>query len=513
MNGAEALVRTFVNAGLEVCFTNPGTSELHFVAALSRVAGMRPILGLFEGVVSGAADGYARMADKPAVTLPHLGPGLANGLANFHNARKARTPIVNLIGEHAISHRPYDAPLTADVEAFARPVSGWVRTADDPKTLARDGAEAVAAAFGPPGQVASLIVPADVAWTEAGDPADPLPIPSAERASPDAVTDTALALRSGESAAILMSGRALRRAPLEVAGRIASSTGARLFCDTFNARWERGAGVPRVDPLPYFAEGASVALAGVRHLILVGTQAPVAFFAYPGKPSSLTPETCRIQTLASPAEDCEAALEALADALGANQAAARAERDVASAPAGRLSPASIAISVSALLPEGAIVSEEAITASAALTPGTRGAAPHDWLGLTGGAIGQGIPVATGAAVACPDRKVVCLQADGSAMYTIQGLWTQSREGLDVTTVILANRSYAILQIELQRVGALETGPDVQQMLRIDDPVLDLFRISQGLGVPATRVTTAEEFHQQFARSMAEPGPCLIEAVY
>ncbi len=513
MNGAEALIRTLVHAGIEVCFTNPGTSEMHFVAALDRVPGIRPVLGLFEGVVSGAADGYARMAGKPASTLLHLGPGLANGLANFHNARKARSPIVSLVGDHALSHQAFDAPLSADVEGFARPVSCWVRSARDPKQLARDGADALAAACRPPGGVATLVVPADVAWGDGGSPAGPPAPAKRETVAPERVGTAARALRSGEPAVLLMSGEALRTGPLEAAGRIAAASGARLFCDTFNARLERGAGRTPITPLPYFAESVMETLAGTRHLVVVGTQAPVAFFAYPDKPGALTPPGCEVVTLATPAEDAGAALQALADELGAREEPPREPRAPSAAPRGALEPASIGASLAALLPEGAIVSDESITAGLVLLTASRGAPPHDWLFLTGGAIGQGIPVATGAAVACPGRKVVCLEGDGSAMYTIQGLWTQAREGLDVTTVILANRSYAILQTELARVGAGAIGERARDMLEIGRPDLDLCAVASGMGVAASRVTTAEEFHARFAEAMAQPGPKLIEAVF
>jgi len=513
MNAAEALVRTLVGAGIEVCFTNPGTSEMHFVAALDRVGGMRSILGLFEGVVSGAADGYGRMAERPAATLLHLGPGLANGIANFHNAKKARTPIVSLVGNHALRHLAFDAPLTADVEAIARPVSAWVRSSRDPAALPGDAAAAVAAALAPPGGIATLVVPADVAW---GDAPGPVPAPPArkrETVSPESVSVAARALRSGEPAVLLLTGAALREQPLDAAGRIARASGARLFCNTFNARLARGAGRVAVPPLPYFAEGANEALRSVRHLVLVGASAPVAFFAYPGRPSELTPEGCAVHVLASPAQDAEAALEALGDELGVRvEVPERSPLRRPDAPGGALSPGAIGASLAALLPENAIVVDESITASPALFGPTATAAPHDWLFLTGGAIGQGLPLATGAAVACPERKVVCLEADGSAMYTLQALWTQAREGLDVTTVVLANRSYAILQVEMARMGFGAPGPRARDMLEIARPALDFVQLSQGMGVPATRATSADELYRQLASALAARGPHLIEAV-
>ena len=513
MNGAEALVQTLVQSGIEVCLTNPGTSEMHLVAALDRVPGMRPVLGLFEGVVSGAADGYARMAGKPAATLLHLGPGLGNALANLHNARKARSPLVNIVGDHALSHAAYDAPLSSDVAAIAAPVSGWVRRCEDRADLAADGAEAVAAAHGPPGRIATLIVPADVAWSDGPGPAAPRPHRPPPAPEPEAVRTCAAALREGP-AALLLSGPALRREGLARANAAASAAGAKLFCDTFNARLERGAGVPPITPLPYFPEPALEALSQLRHLVLVGTQSPVAFFAYPGCPSERVPPGGAGHGLAEPGADANAALEARCDELGAGPAPPAAEEEVPPArPSGKLGPRSIGASLGALLPEGAIVSDESITAAAGVFPQTRCAAPHDWLFLTGGSIGQGMPLATGAALACPDRKVVCLEGDGSGMYTLQALWTQAREGLDVTSVVFANRSYAILKVELARLGVTEPGPRARSVVSIEEPRLDWVALSRGMGVPARRASTAEEFHAALAAALAEPGPQLVEAVY
>ncbi|MEE2677267.1 MAG: acetolactate synthase large subunit [Myxococcota bacterium] len=513
MNGAEALVRTLVQSGVELCLTNPGTSELHFVAALDRVPGMRPVLGLFEGVVSGAADGYARMAGKPAATLLHLGPGLGNALANLHNAKKARTPLVNLVGDHATTHAAYDAPLSSDVAAIAAPVSGWVRRCEDRADLAAHGAEAVAAAQGPPGQVATLVVPADIAWTDGPGPAPARQQTAPASPDPDRVRACAAALRAG-SAALLLTGPALRRDSLARAHAAAARTGAGLFCDTFNARLERGAGIPPITPLPYFAESALETLSGLRHLVLVGTQSPVAFFAYPERPSGLAPKDCAIHVLADPGEDGPAALEALCQELDVTGTPAPSPAEPRPGkPTGKLGPASIGASLSALLPEGAIVSDECITAAAAVFPQTRGAAPHDWLFLTGGAIGQGMPLATGAALACPDRKVVCLEGDGSGMYTLQALWTQAREGLDVTTVVFANRSYGILEVELARLGVREPGPRARSVVSMSSPDLDWVELSRGMGVPARRAETADDFHAALGTALAEPGPSLVEAVF
>lgn len=518
MNGAESVVRTLVAHGIEVCFTNPGTSEMHFVAALDRVPGIRPVLGLFEGVVSGAADGYGRMAGKPASTLLHLGPGLGNALANLHNARRARTPIVNIVGEHATYHRACDAPLAMDIESAARPVSCFVRTCEEVRRAGADTADAIAAATAPPGGIATLLLPADVAWTTGGRPVAAHASPRPRTVSEHGVERAARALRSGEPAALLLSGAAVASSgALETAARIAAATGARLLVDTFVPRVARGAGRARIEAVPYFAEAAVAALAPLRHAVLVGTKPPVAFFAYPDKPSRLLPELCTVHALATPDEDGPGALEALCDALGARRATPVLEpRTETTLPSGELTPASVAQAVAALLPEGAIVVDESVTGGAALVPATRGAAPHDWLLLTGGAIGQGLPAATGAAIACPGRKVLCFEGDGSAMYTIQSLWTQAREGLDIVNVVFANRRYAILQIELARVGALAPGQTpgsrAQDMLEIGRPDLDFVALARGHGVPATRATSADDFAKQLAGALASPGPHLIEAV-
>ncbi|HEY8527758.1 MAG TPA: acetolactate synthase large subunit [Acidimicrobiales bacterium] len=512
LNGAQALIRTLAACGVDTCFSNPGTSEMHFVAALDTVPEMRGVLALFEGVATGAADGYARMAGKPAATLLHLGPGLGNGLANLHNARKGKVPVVNVVGDHATYHKQYDAQLESDIETVARNVSPWIRWSTTPRDVGRDAAEAVAAALGPPGAVATLILPADVSWSPGGEVAAPVPARGPQPVDADVVEGAAKALRSGEPAALLLGGTALRERGLVAASRAANAVGARLLAETFPTRHERGAGLPDVSRLAYLAEFAAGQLEGLRHLVLVDAKAPVSFFAYPGKPSYLVPEGCTVHVLATADQDAPGALEALADLLGAPaDGADRHDAERPELPTGELTPQAVAQAVGALLPEGAIVSDEANT-SGLFTPGlTAGAPRHDWLCLTGGAIGQGLPVATGAAVACPDRKVLALQADGSALYTIQALWTQAREGLDVTTVVYNNRSYAVLNMELSRVGA-EAGPRARDLLDLSRPDIDFVAVARGLGVPATRATTADELADQLGRALAEPGPALIEAV-
>ncbi len=511
--GAEALIRTLADAGVTRCFTNPGTSEMHFVAALDSVPEMRAVLALFEGVATGAADGYARMAERPAATLLHLGPGLGNGLANLHNARRAKVPMVNIVGDHATYHAQYDAQLQSDIETVARNVSGWIRTSASATSVGTDAAEAVAAATGPPGQVATLILPADVSWSSGGEPAElsaPRPAPAP---SEDVVEHIAKALRGRGESALLLGGTALREPALVAATRVAAATGAKVFAETFPTRIERGAGLPPTERIAYLAELASVQLAGLRNLVLVDAKPPVSFFAYPGRESYLVPERCEVHELTTPAQDALGGLGALAEAVGAADApVARAEPSPPPPASGELTADSACQTIAALLPEGAIVSEEAVTSGLTFAAQSAGAPRHDVLTLTGGAIGQGLPVAVGAAIACPDRPVLALEGEGSSMYTIQSLWTMAREELDITVVIFNNSSYAILNIELERVGAKEGGPKAKSQLDLAGPDLDFVALAKGQGVPAVRVDTAEDLAAALRRSFAEPGPNLIEAV-
>jgi len=510
MNGAESLVRTLLACEVDTCFANPGTSEMHFVAALDRVPGMRCVLGLFEGVVTAAADGYGRMQDRPAATLLHCGPGLANGLANLHNARRAHTPIVNLVGDQATYHRPLDPPLTADTEGFARPVSTWVRTATEAASVGSDAAEAVRAAQEAPGGTATLILPSDTCWDEGGAVAARLPVPPAPKAAPSQIEDAARAVRQG-GAVLLLAGRALREAPLHMAHNIAAATGARLMAEQSNARIERGRGRVPVERIPYSVDEALAALAGTKHLILVGSSPPASFFAYPGKPGRMWPPDCQLHVLARPEQDGPDALARLADTLGAGEAPIPEVKPPPGPARGAVTSEAVAQTVAALLPENAIIVDESISFGRAFYPGTAGAPPHDWLQLTGGAIGCGLPLATGAAVGAPGRRVVTLQADGSALYTVQALWTQAREQLDVTTVILSNRKYAILLAEYRGVGA-NPGPTALSMLDIGNPDLDWIAIAAGMGVEAARADTMETFADLFAQANDRPGPFLIELV-
>ncbi|WBV42408.1 acetolactate synthase large subunit [Pseudoroseomonas cervicalis] len=510
MNGAESLVHTLLKSGVDTCFANPGTSEMHFVAALDRIPGMRCVLGLQENIVTGMADGYWRMAEKPAATLLHCGPGLANGLANLHNARRARSGIVNVVGDQATYHRPYDAQLTADTEGWARPVSAWVRTATDAKRVGADAAVAVQAARTAPGQIATLILPADTAWNEGAAPAEALPVPAVPAPDPHAVRVAARTLREKKNVLILLGGMALRGEAQALAWRVAQATGQKVLAEMSNARVERGRGRLQLERVPYPVDMAIEALKGFEHLILVNAKAPVGFFAYPNKPSIHYPETASVHVLSRYEEDGLAALRALVDELGAPEAAIPDPGPRPEVGKGAPTPEGLARTVAALIPEGGIVADESVSFGRGFYKETHAAPPHDWLHITGGAIGCGMPLATGAAIgAGGQRRVINLQADGSGMYTLQALWTQARERLPVTTIVLANRKYQILLGEYQGVGA-NPGPTAMSMLDLGNPDLDWCKLAGGMGVEAARATTLEQCADLLAQSCNHQAPFLIE---
>jgi acetolactate synthase-1/2/3 large subunit len=514
MNGAESLLTTLINNDIDVCFTNPGTSEMHFVAALDEVDGMRCILCLFEGVLSGAADGYARMAEKPASTLLHLGPGLGNALANVHNAKKGHVPMVNIVGDHATYHLEYDAPLTSDIEGVAAPMSHWVYTSKDPGDIARDAQEAVRqAGFS---NVATLMLPADVSWGDNANGAEDAVAIEGPAAVPEERIDAAVQkLTSGGNCMIMVGGRHVTVEQGLKLSKIGKACGARISTDTFPTRQSRGAGSAVIERLPYLAEMAIDHIKDVEHLILVGAASPVSFFAYPEVPSAIAPADCDEYVLAGPRDDIDGVLDALLERLDAsNQEADTFELDVPPAPEGALDGTTAAQARAHCLPDNAVVVDEAITSGLVVFPSTFRSRPHDWLNQTGGSIGWGLPAAVGAAVACPERKVICLEGDGSAMYTIQSLWTMAREQLDVVVVIFNNRKYSILEMEFGRTGARggTPGPKAASTLDIGGPDMDFVAMAQGMGVQAIRATTAEEFTAALSGAMQVKGPRLIDAI-
>ncbi len=513
MNGAESMLQTLINNGVEVCFTNPGTSEMHMVAAIGKSEGMRSILGLFEGVCTGAADGYGRMAGKPACTLLHLGPGLSNGSANLHNAKKANSPIINLIGDHATYHKKYDAPLTSDIVGLSGPVSHWVKSVESAESLPRDALDSVTAANVQPGQIATLIIPANCAWDDSIEPLPREDAPSTPCVSDDRVTDAAALLTNGKPTIILLGNMGLTEKSQCIVDKIAQVSGARIMCDTFTTRLPRGEGRCEVERLGYFSEQATEQVKGTEQLIMVGTKAPVAFFAYPGKASEFYPEGCDLHVLADANQNAEDALTRLCTALSASDLAPRKiQRQKQGAGSGELNQFTVGQTVAEFLPTDAIVVDEAATSGAGSFISTATSEPHDWLSLTGGSIGFGLPTSIGAAVACPDRKVICLHGDGGAMYTIQSLWTMARENLDVCVVIFANRKYQILQVELARVGAQSMTKKTLDMLDIGNPDMNFVKMSEGMGVRANRAETIEEFNDLYLDAMRTQGPCLIEVI-
>jgi acetolactate synthase-1/2/3 large subunit len=508
VTGAESLLRALIANGVDVSFMNPGTSEMQFVAALDRVPRMRGILCLHETVCAGAADGYARLLRRPASVLLHLGPGLANGVSNFHNARKARSPIVNIVGEHATHHMAYDAPLTADIEAIARPVSEWVRTVAGPDQMGPDAAACVAASFGPPGGVATLVVPADHSWNHTAV-AGPVGIPSPRLAPAAEKVEAARAALRGPRAGLLLSGIALTAEGLHLAGAIRQATGCRIFANRYAGRLTRGRGVPPVERLPYFPEQAWVVLDGIGTLVTVESAPPVSFFGYPGMRSTLAPEGCRFLELASEQEDALAALRALAPAGGEDPPPGS---QVPPPAAGPLTLEAIGQALAALLPQDAVVVDEMVSSGEPVNRWLEQAARHDLLPVTGGSIGQGLPVAVGAAVACPERRVVALEADGSGMYSLQALWTMARENLDVLTIVFANRRYRILEVEMQRTGSGPLGPHADALMDLHRPELDWVSLARGMGVEGVRVEESSNFVEAVRAGLARRGPFLIEAV-
>ena len=513
MNGAVSLLTTMEHNDVTTCFMNPGTSEMHFVAALDDVPGVRGVLCLFEGVASGAADGFARVTGRPAATLLHLGPGLGNAFANLHNARRAHSPVLNIVGDHATYHSRYDAPLTTDIASIARGLEGWYRRSARADDVAQDAADAISAACGPPGRIATLVLPADASWSEA--PAFTI-AHDAVRAraglvAHESVEEAASLLRSKRSA-LLLGGPALRRDGLAAAAAIAEATGCKVLSETFPAVVDRGAGIHAAERLNYIAEFAMAQLEGFEVLVLVGAPEPVSFFAYPDLASRIVPAGCIVIDLAPLHLDVARGLVSLREAVGASDASpAPMDASRPARPSGALTAASLAAAVGSVLPEGCIVVDEANTSGVGLPVATQGAPPHEWLTLCGGSIGFGLPAAVGAAIGGGGRRILSIEADGSAAYTPQALWTMAREALDVTVLCCSNDSYAILNYELSRVGATAHGERSKAMLDLTGPTLDLAATARSFGVPAETVTTADELVVALDKSLATPGPTVIDA--
>ncbi len=509
ITGAEAIIGSLADCGVTACFANPGTSEMHLVTALDREPRIRSVLCLFEGVATGAADGFARMAGVPALTLLHLGPGYLNAGANIHNARRAYVPMVNLIGDHAVTHRAFDAPLASDIAGLAGPNSRWLKSVDRVEDAGDLAAQAFTASYGPPPGPVSLIMPADTAWTKGASRAAAGSRPGLKAPDGGAIEEAVRAVRKAKQPAILVNGTALHEGGVETLQRL-QAAGIRVLTDTFMARHVRGGGRYQAPRLPYFAEMAVETMAGVDLLLISGTKPPIAFFAYPNTPSEFTPKDARTISLGGPETDSGKAVQMLADALGVDKRMAVAEwRRPPQATGADFNAHTIGVSLAHYLPDGALISDDGVTSGLPIYQAMAEAARHEWLGHTGGAIGQGMPVAVGAAIARPDVKTVCLAGDGAGMYTVQALWTMARENLDVLTIVFVNNAYRILKIELARTGAGNPGPAANSMLSLGSPEIDWVKLSEGLGVGAEAVSTCGQFNDALARAMATRGPRLI----
>ena len=514
INGAESLVNTLVANNVNVCFANPGTSEIHFLAALDKTNGIRCILGLFEGVATGAADGYYRMLEKPASTLLHLGPGLANGLANLHNAKKANSGIVNVVGQHALKHIAYDAPLNSDIEALASPMSHWVKTSKSAKNVSFDGAEAIRSSIDNGGQIATLILPANTAWEKGSETIKIKKFPKLKKIDEKQIKKVAISLLSKKNTALLLGGKALTEDNLLTAGKIASKTKCDLIAEGSNSKLSRGAGRVSVHRIPYVVDKALKVLKKYDQLILVGSKAPVAFFSYPNKPSLLYKKGTNILKLVNFNEDITHALKCLSSELEVENSPASniVSLNKPEIPNGKISQENIAKVLGALIPENAIVVDESVSTGRDFFFETSGSPPHDWINNKGGSIGYGMPVAIGASIACPDRKVILLEGDGSGMYTIQSLWTMAREKLDITIIVFANRSYNILKGELQNLGIKNYGPKAINMLSLDNPHINWTDISKGLGVDSKQASNIQDFVKYLSYAIKNKGPFLIELI-
>lgn len=514
MNGAESLIRSFTHAGVNVCFANPGTSEMHLVQAIDAVPEMRAVLALFEGVCTGAADGYGRMMGVPATTLLHLGPGFANGIANLHNARRANSPIINLIGNHTLKHVEFDTPLTSDIDTLARNVSSWIKSDSTADSLAKDGMSALRSAAtvksGSSGNISTMIIPADACWSATTNTsASMLATPS--RAIVDDEVVKYVAGKIDAHSMILLDNDGLSESSRIAAGRISTATGCRIALTTFPARFDGGPGSPVVEKLPYFPEAVLKMLSNVKTLILAGAEPPASFFAYPGKPSSLVPEDCEVVTLARSEQNTSEGLESVADLLKASNleyACNKYERP--QLPTGKLNLRFMAATIAHLLPDNAIMCSDSGGGGAVFDP-AQNSVPNTWLNLTGGSIGQGGPVATGAAVACPDRRVLAVLGDGATMYTNQSFWTQAREGLDVTTIVFNNQRYGILETEYFRLGVDSIGARASNMFNLVRPTIDYVALAGSMGVPGREVGTCEELQSALVTSFSSSGPFLIDA--
>ena len=513
-NGATVLLRALQAGGADICFANPGTTELTIVAALAEVPEIRPVLCLFEGVCTGAADGYARISGKIPLTLLHLGPGFANGIANLHNARRAHSKIVTIIGDHATWHLEHDAPLTSDIESLARPVAVDVVRIHSSDSIAEGAVRALTSTSSGSGGPATIIVPTDVMDAST---TDSLRVSAFHPGRTEPVTSTAIekaaaACRGGKEVILLLGGDALAIEGQSAAAAIATATRARLVMEPYPAVVTLGGDLPRIERQAYFPDDV-IRQFGEATVILAGARRPISYFGYEDYPSVLVPED-RLVVLSRPGEDGVSALKALADQLGATQPCNERPESGHAAPldaSAPLTPNAIVEELLVQLPEDSVISLEGSTLGGPWLREAYRARRHRVMTNTGGAIGQGLPCALGAAFGAPGSRVIALQSDGSAHYTVQALWTMAREKLPVTIILAANHRYGILQTELKRADTPLDDPAVASLTRLDDPRTDWTALAAGYGVAAVRATTVAEFREGLMRALSADGPLLIQA--
>lgn len=509
MNGSECLVGTLINHGVDLLFTNPGTSEVGLLAEIGTSEQIRAVPVLFEGIAAGAADGYFRMTGCPAATMLHVGPGLANAWSALHNAAKARSGVVNIVGQLSEAHLEYESPLKSDLLALATSVSDVVRY---PLSSARVGIDAHAAADAAKrGKVATLVMANDVGWSDGAELATP---PGAQNTDAHGALDPAAmtALKQGPRTLFLLGGLALDVGAQRDAAAIASATGCSVMIEWANARCERGGDLPSWARIPYPVDEAVRTLAAYDTIVLCGAAEPIAFFNYRNSPSRLAAPSARVIDLHAEGADVRLALGAARRALASDPARPchpPASRYTYGAPK---SPDPVSAAIAAALPEDAIIVNEAITSASDLFAASAAAPRHTWLDNLGGSIGFALPAAIGAAIGAPGRRVIALCGDGSTMYSLQGLWTMARENLDITVLVFANRAYKILINELVQASDAHLNDRTFSLLQLDNPAIGWAKLSGSLGVDATRVHSFDQLKAALTLALDTQGPRLIEVV-
>ena len=515
MNGAAAFFKSIVDNGIDTIFACPGTSEMQVVDEVG-YSNLRVVLCLFENSVTGMADGYARMLDKPALGMVHVTCGLTNALANMHNARIANSRMIIFGGGVHVAHevnepvhsmlqrQPYVAQIAAQCVIEAR----------SPDQLAAAATQALKASNDGAGKIVYVYGPNNAVWGESSFQGKlTSSAEQRQRVSTATISSIADTLKAGKKTAFILDNLALREEGLEILGRIAEGAGGRLFREWLPSRIAMGAGRVRTETLPYGGAEGRELLSEFDQIVLVGAKIPVCPFSYENQPWVKIPENCNVHTLATADHDILAALEELATQLDLPEKASnRYNRKPGEPPTGPLSGNSIVQSLSILMPADSIVLDEAMLENVMFPLLMDGAAPFDFMAACpGGAIGAGPPVACGAAIACPNRKVILLEGDFSLMQGNTALWSMAQHNLDICVINYNNEGSASLSTELARVRQGEAQPKSIELLRIRKPTIDYAAMAESMGVPASRAETAEEFHLQLTKAMSTKGPHFIDA--